>query len=83
MLRPALCVLLLALTVACAGTPSEPRYAERAATAKKNCVTTGSHIKTKQGNCSPGRSYSSSSEVQRTGAAVPVLNPTVDPNRAP
>ena len=85
MLRSALGVLLIAITVGCAGTPTEqPRYADSASSAKKNCLTTGSHVRTKQGNCSsaPGRSYSAA-DIQRTGQkgtaeALKVLNPSVD-----
>ena len=86
MLRSALGVLLVAITVGCAGTPAtpaEPRYADSASSASKKCaVTTGSHIKSKQGNCAPGRSYSGA-DIRRTGAggtaeALKVLNPAVD-----
>jgi hypothetical protein len=60
MLRPASCVLLLALTAACGGMPSQPdelQYAEAPTTAR-DCLVSGSHIRTQRGSCSStGRSH--------------------------
>jgi uncharacterized lipoprotein len=83
MRRASLIVLLVAMTAACASAPEKPRYVESASAQKQNCMQTGSHVRTKQGTCSPapGRTHSGS-DIQRTGAgtaeSLKVLNPAVD-----
>jgi len=54
----------------CAATPSSPRYAEAATTAKPDCVRSGTRIESQQGNCTqPGRSSGDLTRKHATTAA--------------
>lgn len=87
MMRAVLGAILITIMTACATKPDEPPKVVESASAsaaKKNCMQTGSHVRTTQGACTPapGRSHSSG-DIQRTGAggtaeALKVLNPAVD-----
>jgi hypothetical protein len=84
MKRAALIVSLVILTAACSSTPDKPRYVENTAASPKNCMMTGSHVRTNQGTCNPapGRTHSGE-DIGRTGKggtaeALKVLNPAID-----
>ena len=70
MCRAALSVLLMAMVVGCAATPTEPRYAEVTSPEKSHCLMTGSRIASREGDCfTPGRSYSTD-DIGRTRATT-------------
>ena len=59
MLRSALSALLLAMVAGCAATPAEHRYAEATSLATSHCVTSGTRIPSREGDCFvAGRSHS-------------------------
>ena len=68
MLRSASYVLFLVMAAGCAVTPTEHRYAEATSPATSHCLTSGTRIASREGNCSvPGRS---SGNLSRTHAAT-------------
>lgn len=68
MLRSASCVLLVVMAAGCAATPTDYRYAEAKSPATSHCLTSGTRIASREGNCFvPGRS---SGDLSRSRAAT-------------
>ena len=70
MLRSVWCVLLLVMAAGCAATPTAYRYAEAKSPATSQCLKSGTHIASREGNCfATGRSSGSLSRKHVTTAA--------------
>jgi hypothetical protein len=80
MRRSALGVFLLVTLAGCAQTPSEPyepKNTTAASTApKKNCVSTGSHVK---GKCSSGSTYSNAEAMKTQDTSVTIRKSPTGP----
>jgi hypothetical protein len=69
MLRSTSCVLLLVMAAGCAAPPTEHRYAEAKSPATSHCLTSGTRITSREGNCFvPGRSTGDLSRTHGTTA---------------
>ena len=78
MIKPALLVVTGILVVGCSNTPEV--FTETTPSGINNCLTTGTHIVSRQRGCSyaAGRSYSRA-EVEATGATTAGALVALDP----
>jgi hypothetical protein len=78
MLKPALLVVTCILVAGCSNTPEV--FTETTPSGINNCLTTGTHIVSKQRGCSyaAGRSYSRA-DVEATGATTAGALVALDP----
>jgi hypothetical protein len=80
MLRSAWCVLLLVMAAGCAATPTEHIYAGAKSPATSHCLTSGTRIASREGDCSvPGRSTGNLSPGARATTAAGALH-QLDPS---
>jgi len=80
MLRSTWCVFLLVIVAGCAAKPTGYRYAEAKSPATSHCLKSGTHIESKEGNCSaPGRSSGSLNDrhVSTAAGALHDLDPAI------
>ena len=70
MLRSISCVLLLVMAAGCAATPSEHQYAKAKSPATNHCLTSGTRVPSREGDCFvQGRSSGDLSRNRATSAA--------------